>query len=58
MKLKMRKYTLEPDLVTPGRYYIWETTEYYTRTAMVIYSDFELANRILKYLQEDNASNE
>ena len=49
----MKKYVLEPDLVTPGRYYIQEYSEDKFRTAIIIYSDYDLAKRILEYLQED-----
>ncbi len=50
----MKEYILEPDLVTPGRYYIQEHTENHVRTVITVFQDFDLAQRILKYLQEDN----
>ncbi len=46
-----KKYILEPDLVTQGRYFIQEHTDTGIRTALIVYQDFELATRILKYLQ-------
>jgi len=49
----MKKYRLEPDLVEAGRYYIFEETENYTRTALIVYYDIDLAKRILDILNNE-----
>lgn len=46
----MKIYRLEPDLVQAGRYFIFEETENYTRTALVVYQDIDLARRITDIL--------
>lgn len=49
-KMNKNRYTLEPDLVEAGRYYIQEESENHYRTAVVIYYNFDLAKRILDIL--------
>ena len=51
------EYVLEPDLVEHGRYYIYEHTDNHVRTAIVVYYDFDLAQRILGFLREEVKNN-
>ena len=46
----MKNYTLEPDF---GKYYIIEHSENYTRTALIVYYDIDLAKRILDILNNE-----
>ena len=50
----MKIYRLEPDLVEAGKYMIYEETEDYTRTALIVYYDVELAKRILNILNNED----
>lgn len=52
--MNKKEYILEPDLVEHGRYYLQEHTADHVRTACVVYYDFELAQRILHFLREEN----
>jgi hypothetical protein len=52
--MNKKEYVLEPDLVEHGRYYIQEHTADHVRTAIVVYYDFDLAQRIFHFLREEN----
>ena len=49
----MKQYKLEPALDEPSKYYILEYSENYTRTAMLVYYDIDLARRIVDILNND-----
>ncbi len=45
-----KKYVLEPDLVEHGRYYIYEHSDSGIRCAVIVYHNFDLAQRIIAVL--------